>query len=122
MRLSELMKPGGKGVIATSSSKGEVNTAIYAMPHVIDEETLAWGMTDNRTYENVRENPHASYLYMNTAGFSGCRISLRLKKIEDAGEMLESIRSHTAGIVGPEAASAVTHVAYFSIVEIRPLI
>ena len=62
MQLSELFSEGGRGVIATSNLQGEVNVAIYAMPHVIDNETLAWGMTEGRTYKNIMENPRAAYL------------------------------------------------------------
>jgi hypothetical protein len=72
MKLAELFPAGGKGVIATASGVGVVNTAIYARPHIIDDETLAWGMTDGRSYANLKENPYASYLYMAPVnGFSG---------------------------------------------------
>lgn len=123
MQLSELFKEGGRGVIATSNLQGEVNVAIYAIPRVIDDETLAWGMTEGRTYRNIRENPWVAYLYMNPgAGFSGARLSLKLKGIEDSGEMLDAIRARTRQIVSPAAAEAVKYVAYFSVIEIRPLI
>lgn len=62
MKLAELFPEGGRGVIATASADGVVNTAIYARPHIIDDETLAWGMTDGRSHANLKENPHASYL------------------------------------------------------------
>jgi len=51
MRFAGLFNEGGRGVIATSNLQGEVNVAVYAMPHVIDNETLAWGMTEGRTYK-----------------------------------------------------------------------
>ena len=123
MKLAELFPTGGKGVIATASSAGVVNTAIYARPHIIDDETLAWGMTDSRSYGNLKENPHASYLYMApVSGFSGWRLNLELVKIEDEGDLLETIRRSTKEIVGPEAAAMVKHVGYFRVTEIRPLI
>lgn len=123
MDLAGVMKKGGRGVIATASAKGTVNTAVYSYPHIIDEATVAWGMTAGRTYRNVSENPHASYLYINAGpGFSGARLNLKLKKIEDSGPMLEEIKSHTSEIVGPGAGQAVKYVAYFTVVEMRALI
>jgi hypothetical protein len=123
LKLSELFKKEGRGVIATSNKQGEVNVAIYAVPHIIDDETLAWGMTEGRTYNNIMENPNAAYLYMYAgAGYSGARIGLKLKGIENSGEMLDAIKARTREIVSPGAAAAVNHVAYFAVVELRPLI
>ena len=123
MKLAELFPSGGKGVIATAGAAGVVNTAIYARPHIIDDETLAWGMTDGRSYANLRENPHASYLYMAPVkGYSGWRLNLELTRIEESGDLLERIRLSTKEIVGPEAAAMVKHVGYFRVTEIRPLV
>ena len=123
MKLSEMFPAGGRGVIAASDSSGNVNTAVYATPHIVDEKTVAWGMTEGRTWACVKENPHASYLYMNPGpGYSGVRLKLSLKKFVESGEMLETVKKQTAAIVSPAAAEAVTHVAYFEVEEIRPLI
>ena len=123
MKLSELFAPRGRGVIATSSAEGVVNVAVYAIPHLVDEKTCAWGMTEGRTHKNIMENPHAAYLYLNPGGgFSGARLGLRLIKIEESGEMLTLIRKRTAELVSPHAATLVKHVAYFEVTEVRPLI
>jgi hypothetical protein len=123
LKLSELFKREGRGVIATSNRQGEVNVAIYAAPHVVDDETLAWGMTEGRTYNNVMDNPNAAYLYIYAgSGYSGARLTLKLKRIENSGEMLDTIKGRAREIVGPEAAAAVKHAAYFTVVEVRPLI
>lgn len=123
MKLAELFADGGRGVIATSGAGGVVNTAIYAKPHIVDDETLAWGMTDGRSYGNLTENPHASYLYMSPVrGFVGWRFTLELKEIRHEGELLEAIRKSTAEIVGPEAGGAVKHVGFFRVAEVRPLV
>ena len=123
MKLAELFPEGGRGVIATADAVGTVNTAIYATPHVIDEETLAWGMAEGRTYGNLLANPHASYLYMAPSrGFSGWRLTLEFKEFKEEGELLEKIRENTAKIVSPQAGAAVKHVGYFKVLEVRPLI
>lgn len=122
MKLEDVLKPGGRGVIATASKDGEVNTAVYALPHVVDAETVAWGMTDGRTWNNVRQNPHAAYVYFAPGeGFRGARLTLSLLRTEDSGEMLAKIRQRTAA-ASPGNPEAVKHVAYFKVDETRPLV
>ena len=122
MKIREALKPGGHGVIGTASKAGVVNMAVYAIPHVVDEGTVAWGMTDGRTWNNVRENPNASYTYFAPGeGFRGVRLTMSLARTEDSGEMLAKIRERT-GMASPGNPEAVKHVAYFKVVETRPLV
>ncbi|MHC1696967.1 MAG: pyridoxamine 5'-phosphate oxidase family protein [Geobacteraceae bacterium] len=123
MNLSELLTHPGLGVLSTSSADGKVNSAVYARPHVINETTLVWGMTDKRTYENLTHNRHAAFLFKtNSPGFSGVRLGLELIRTEEQGDMLASIKENTDEIVGPGAGAAVTHAAWFKVTEVRPLI
>ena len=123
MNLSELFTHPGLGVMSTSSSEGKVNSAVYSRPHVIDETTLVWGMTDRQTYRNIVANPHAAYLFKTGGpGFSGVRLALELIRTEEEGELLATIKANTDEIVGPGAGAAVTHTAWFKVIEIRPLI
>jgi hypothetical protein len=122
MKIGDVLKPGGRGVIGTASKAGVVNMAVYAVPHVVDDETVAWGMTEGRTWNNVRENPNASYTYFAPGeGFYGARLMLLLTRTEDSGKMLAKIRDRTAAssLGNPQA---VRHVAYFKVVETRPLV
>ena len=122
MTIGDVLKPGGRGVIGTASKTGVVNMAVYAIPHIVDKETVAWGMTDGRTLDNVRENPNASYAYFAPGeGFRGARLTLSLSRTEDSGEMLAKIRERTAAS-SPGNPEAVKHVAYFKVVETRPLV
>lgn len=122
MKIEDVMKPGGHGVIGTASKSGVVNMAVYAVPHVLGDETVAWGMTDGRTWDNVRENPNASYTYFAPGGgYRGARLTLSLLKTEDSGEMLAKIRERT-GASSPANPDVVKHVAYFKVVETRPLV
>ena len=122
MKIEDVLKQGGHGVIATASKSGVVNVAVYAVPHVVDDETVVWGMTDGRTWDNIRENPCASYAYFAPGeGFRGARIMLSLTRTEDAGEMLAKIRERTAAR-SPGNPEAVKHAAYFKVVETRPLV
>lgn len=123
MNLTEMFKNYGIGVMATANRSGAVNTAVYARPHVIDDYTLVWGLTDGRTFRNLSENPHASFLFRESVpGFRGVRIILELLRSEESGEMLATIKKNTNEVVGPGAGSAVTHAAWFKIIEIRALI
>ncbi len=123
MKLSELFASDGTGVIATASAKGEVNVAMYAAPHIIDDETVAWGMTDSTTFNNIWENPRAAFLYRQSGkGYAGCRMTLELREVEDSGRLIDVIRSSTRSAAGEQAAAWVSHVAYFRVVEVRPLL
>ena len=122
MNLRDVLTPGGRGVIGTASKAGVVNMAVYAIPQVVDGGTVAWGMTDGRTWDNVRENPNASYTYFAPGeGFRGARLTLSLSRTEDSGEMLAKIRQRT-GAESPGNPQEVKHVAYFKVVETRPLV
>lgn len=123
MKSLERLKPGGKGVMATAGADGAVNTAVYAFPQVTGDQTLAWGMTERRTYRNIVENPNASYLYIEPGEtYRGIRLTLKLREIRDSGELLDEIRKRTRLTSGEDAADALKYLALFEIVEERPLV
>jgi len=122
MKLAELFPEGGRGVIGTADANGVVNQAIFAVPHVIDEETLAWGFTEGRSIANLRQNPHASYLYLAPSrGYSGWRLTLTLKEESGEGELLARIRAGATQASGGQAGATISRVAYFKVDEVRPL-
>lgn len=123
MDFSELFKNNGIGILATAAADGSVNTAVYARPHVVNGTTLVWGMTDGRTLRNVRENPHASYLFKTALpGYNGVRIALELIRTEEVGDMLAAIKKDASTAAGQVAGMKVTHAAWFRVVETRALI
>ena len=123
MKFEKLFSSPGLGVMSTAAADGSVNSAVYARPHVIDETTLVWGMTDRRTYQNITENRKAAFLFKTaTPGFSGVRLTLELIKTEEDGELLATIKANTDVVVGPGAGAAVTHAAWFKVTETRDLI
>ncbi len=122
MTLSEYLSPGGTGVIATADRDGTINTAIYAAPHVVNDETVAWGMSEGRTCRNLRENPNAAFLHQAPGnGAAGVRITLKLEKIQESGNVLDTIRERARNSAGTAAADMVKYVAFFKVVEMRPL-
>jgi len=122
MKLAELFPDGGRGVIGTADANGVVNMAVFATPQVIDEETLAWGFTEGRSLANLKQNPHASYLYMAPSrGYSGWRLALTFKQEAGEGELLASIQAAASRAAGPQAGTAIKFVVYFKVDEVRPL-
>lgn len=54
----------GYGVLATAEASGKVNAAVYARPHFFDESTIAFIMRERLTHANLRTNPHAIYIFI----------------------------------------------------------
>ena len=57
----------GLGVLATADANGEVDVAVYARPHVLDDVTVAFIMRDRLSHANLQSNPHAAYLFYEAA-------------------------------------------------------
>jgi hypothetical protein len=108
----------GTGVLATADSKGVVDIAIYASPHVIDDETVAFIMADKLTHQNLQSNPHAAYLFIEGEGkYKGKRLFLTKTKEEKDGPALESLRrKEYADLKGKD------YLVYFKIDKVLPLI
>lgn len=82
----------GFGVISTSNNAGEVNSAVYAKPHVIDSNTIAFIMGDRLTRKNVLENPQAHYMFIeHDHGFHGVRLSLTMLEESQDQERIQAL-------------------------------
>ena len=83
----------GIGVLSTSNDKGEVDSAIYATPHVFDDTTVGFIMRDRLSYQNITSNPKACYLFVeNSLGYNGKRLYLTKVKEEKNSEQLMQLR------------------------------
>lgn len=83
----------GRGVLATADADGKVDAAIYATPHFIEDETIAFIMRDRLTHHNLQSNSHAAYLFMESGGgFAGKRLFLTKTREEQDSKLLHSIR------------------------------
>jgi hypothetical protein len=91
----------GTGVLATSGEGGEVNAAVFARPHVLDDDEVGFIMPERLTYRNLSQNPHAAYLFLENrpAGseprWSGVRLSLRKVGEEKDTERVRTLRRRT---------------------------
>ena len=121
MNLQEYFeKTEGTGVLATADSSGNVDLAIYARPHVIDEETVAFIMNERLSYQNVSSNPKAAYLFLEeTAGYKGKRLYLTKIKEETDREVIDSMRRKTEKY---QEGDSKKYLVYFRVERIRALI
>ena len=93
MNLQDYFKgKSGFGVISTSNNQGEVNSAVYAKPHIIDSNTVTFIMGDKLTHKNVSENPHANYMFIeHSHGFNGVRLSLTMLEESQDQERIQAM-------------------------------
>jgi hypothetical protein len=93
MNLNEYFeKTEGLGVLSTADASGHVDTAIYARPHVLDDENVAFIMADRKSHHNLQSNPQAAYLFKsNGNGYSGLRLYMTKTDEEKNSERLRSL-------------------------------
>jgi len=122
MNLSEYFESTkGTGILATADRAGNVDAAVYARPHVIDEETVAFIMNDRLSYRNVADNPKAAYLFLEEgAGYKGKRLYLTKTKEATDPKLIDSIRRRSVPKYGD--AESTKYLVYFRIDKTRPLV
>ncbi len=93
MKLSEYFEQtNGLGVLSTADGSGHVDAAIYARPHVMDDQTVAFVMADKKSHHNLQSNPHAAYLFKeNGNGYSGLRLYMTKTDEEKNSERMRSL-------------------------------
>ncbi len=83
----------GHGVLATANAQGQINMAMFARPHVMDDGLLAFIMPHRLTHANLQENPHAAYLFWEEGpGYIGKRLYLTKIREEQDTPLLQSLR------------------------------
>ncbi|MCX5809784.1 MAG: pyridoxamine 5'-phosphate oxidase family protein [Proteobacteria bacterium] len=124
MNLSEYFENAtGRGVLATADSQGKVDVAVYSRPHFIDEETVAYIMTERLTHENLKSNPHAAYIFMEAGEkFAGKRLYLTRIKEETDPEVIAKIRWRKSYTVPENQQNEKRYLVYFHIDKVLPLI
>ncbi|MHC4212838.1 MAG: pyridoxamine 5'-phosphate oxidase family protein [Planctomycetota bacterium] len=112
----------GTGILATSDSDGNVDLAIYALPHMEDDETVVLVMSDKLSHANLKTNPNAAYMFIEKAkGYQGKRLYLKKIREEDDPELVQSIRRRKRYDDECKAVSGSSAV-YFKVSKIRPLV
>ena len=112
----------GTGILSTADSDGNVDSAIYAIPHIVDDETLVLVMTDKLSHANLQTNPKATYMFIEQAkGYKGKRLYLQKIREENDPELVQSFRRRKRYDEEGEAVSGSSAV-YFKVVKTRPLV
>jgi hypothetical protein len=113
------------GTLSTSGKDGKVNVANFGSPRMIDEKTVIMGLSKNRTFANLQENPHAVFMIMepgNTISeWKGVRVYLKMTECQTSGEKLDKIKTQIAKIAGEAAAKRVHAAVTLKVYEIRPI-
>lgn len=119
-------RPGRIGVVATTDRNGQPNLAYFGSARVLPEGNFILALGDNRTLDNLEQNPNAVFLVMKespvTFNTPGWRLYLKVLMIHRAGEVLESMRKNIADKAGPKVAETIKAAVVFDITEVRPLI
>ena len=111
----------GTGVLATSDSNGNVDVAIYARPHIIDEKTVAFIMNERLSYQNITSNPKAAYLFLeNCPGYKGKRLYLTKIKEKTDKELIDSIRRRKTEKY--QETDSKKHLVYFRVDRVKALV
>ena len=111
----------GVGILATSDASGTVDTAIYAKPCIIDENTIAFSMLDRLSYANIRSNPHAAYMFLeNGEGYAGKRLYLTKVREETDFDRIKALKKKHSNVFKPDEINR--HLVYFTIDKSQPLV
>jgi hypothetical protein len=111
----------GTGVIATADAKGNVNMAIYSKPHFMDNDEIAFIMTDKLTHNNLITNSSAAYLFKEEGeGHKGKRLYLTKLREEKDSDLLYTIRSKKYHS-GPDDGKS-RFLVFFRVDKVLPLI
>ena len=124
MKLSEYFDQAkGRGVMSTADSSGNLTAAVYARPHFIDEEHVAFIMADRLTHKNIESNPHAVYLFMEGGEkYVGKRLYLTKTKEEKDSALIEKIRRRETCPVDEGYKEGTRFLITFKIDKVLPLI
>lgn len=123
MTLSEYFENSkGTGILATADAVGEVDAAVYARPHFVDERTVAFIMADRLSHRNLQSNPHAAYLFLEHGeGYKGKRLHLtKIAEETDLQKIQAMRRRPLPAECGVENESR--YLVHFRIDRVRPLL
>lgn len=115
-------KNKGRGILSTADSQGNVNAAVYAKPHMMEDGQIAFIMRDRLTHSNTLANPKAAYLFMAEGiGFTGLRLYLEKTAEEQDTAKLEELHRRKRSYEEDEQLGP-KFLVYFRITKILPLI
>ncbi len=123
MTLKEYLESrGGKSILSSANADGMVTSAIYSKPHVFDDGTIAFIMRKRLTYENLKTNPYASYMFIEDGhSYQGIRLFLKKIKEDTDNDLINSMKRRHLTPEEDEARGP-KFLMYFRVERILPLI
>ena len=113
----------GRGIIATADSSGHLTAAVYAKPHFLGANSIAFIMADRLTHQNLQSNPHAVYLFMESGeGYAGKRLYLTKTKEEKNSPLIDQIQRRERCPADEAYQKQNRFLVYFAIDQVLPLI
>jgi len=112
----------GIGILATADADGRPNAALYARPHVMPEGAVLFLMADKKSHANIVENPHATYIFVETGttGYRGKRLYLtKISEEKDSPRADELRRREHHAMTGTEKSP--TFLVTFRLDAVAPL-
>jgi hypothetical protein len=124
MKLSDYFeKTTGYGVLATADGTGKVGVAVYSRPHFIEEDIVAYIMTDRQIHNNLETNPHAAYIFIESGEkYKGKRLYLTKVMEETDPETINRIRRRTPPETKGDLKSEKRFLVSFKINKVLPLV
>ena len=94
------------GVLATADAHGKVNVAVYARPHVQDDNTVSFIMRDRLSHHNLQSNPQSAYMFQEegTEEHHTVRLYLTHASEETDPALINGLRRRTTPDTHPEEA------------------
>jgi hypothetical protein len=109
------------GVLGTADAEGNVDLAVYARPHVADDGTVAFVMSDRLSHANTTANPNAAYLFVEKGeGYKGKRLHLKKTGEETDPDKIEAARR--ASRKKRDYGNALKYLVHFQVEKVRPLV
>jgi hypothetical protein len=112
----------GHGVLATADAAGQVNLAVFARPHVMEDGTVAFIMPHRLTHNNLQSNPQAAYLFLEAGpGYKGHRLYLTKIREEQDTDLLYTLRRRTYP-EEKEKKEGPRYLVFFTVNKVLPVI
>ncbi len=114
------------GTLSTANKNGDVNVAVFGSPQMIDENTVVMGIGNNRSYQNLQENPKAVFIVMEPGetlpDWNGCRVYMTAKVIEPEGPLYDEIKEKITQSAGEAAGKMIQAAIKFEVDDVRGII
>lgn len=119
------LRSAAHGFLATASKDGLCDVACFSSLQFSDTETMTMLIGNNRSLENLKENPNAAFVVASgdtMEDVQGYRVYLSVEDVTEEGPVIEKGRMIIAQTAGEEAARMVTAFVTFRVVDVRPLV